>query len=94
MIEAGMVSGTEGWKGGIPLSLSPAAVIAVIAVSSFTILISLLAPSVRASKIMPIDALRQTNTVRVRAGSLRTNPLVRRILGYEGELALKNIKRN
>ena len=32
--------------------------------------------------------------MKLKARSLRTNPIVRKILGYEGELALKNIKRN
>ena len=94
ILASGMVNEGANLKGGIPLYHSPMVYLAVIAISGFTILISLLAPAVRASRVMPIDALRETNTVKFKARSLRTNPLVRKILGYEGELALKNIKRN
>ncbi|MBP3754022.1 MAG: ABC transporter permease [Lachnospiraceae bacterium] len=94
MLEVGMVNGAENMSGGIPLYTSPLAILAVTIVSSLTILISLLAPAIRASRVMPVDALRQVNTIKVKARKLRTNPLVRKLLGYEGELALKNIKRN
>lgn len=94
MLEVGMINGAKKMTGGIPLYTSPLAILAVIAVSGLTILISLLAPSIKASRVMPVDALRQVNTIKVKARSLRTNPLIRKILGYEGELAMKNIKRN
>ena len=94
MLESGMVNGGDKMTGGIPVVYSPAVFLAVVVISGLTILISLLAPSVKASRVMPIDALRETNTVKLKARSLRTNPIVRKILGYEGELALKNIKRN
>ena len=94
MLESGMINGGDKMTGGIPVVYSPAVFLAVVVISGLTILISLLAPSVKASRVMPIDALRETNTVKLKARSLRTNPIVRKILGYEGELALKNIKRN
>ena len=43
---------------------------------------------------MPIEALRQNNIVKVKARNLRVNPVIRKIFGYEGELAYKNLKRN
>ena len=70
-------------------------IIPVIALLSIiTIAISAYIPARRASRTTPIDALRQNNDVRVKARKLRSPILVRKIFGYEGELAYKNMKRN
>ena len=94
ILEAEILSGAEGMRGTIPIACSPRVILAIVFFSGITIFISTLVPALKASKIMPIDALRQNNTIKVRAGSLRVNPLIRKICGYEGELAYKNIKRN
>lgn len=67
---------------------------AIVLLSAFTIAISSLIPAIKASKTTPIDALRQTNEIKVKAKKLKTPKFVSKIFGYEGELALKNIKRN
>lgn len=70
-------------------------IIPVIALLSIiTIAISAYIPARRASRTTPIDALRQNNDVRVKAKKLRSPILIRKIFGYEGELAYKNMKRN
>ena len=70
-------------------------IIPVIALLSIiTIAISAYIPARRASRTTPIDALRQNTDVRVKARKLRSPILVRKIFGYEGELAYKNMKRN
>lgn len=70
-------------------------IISVIALLSIiTIAISAYIPARRASRTTPIDALRQNTDVRVKAKKLRSPILVRKIFGYEGELAYKNMKRN
>ncbi len=69
-------------------------ILLVVVLSTFTIFISSVIPAVRASKITPIDALRQTNVVKVKAKKLKASKIVRKIFGYEGELASKNQKRN
>ena len=70
-------------------------IIPVIALLSIiTIAISAYIPARRASRTTPIDALRQNTDVRVKAKKLRSPILVRKIFGYEGELAYKNMKRN
>ncbi len=94
IMESDMIVGAEGLRGGIPVIIDPFVILAVIVLSAVTIFISALIPAVRASKIMPLDALRQTNTIRLKAGKLKVNPLIKKIFGYEGELAYKNIKRN
>lgn len=67
---------------------------AIVLLSAFTIAISSFIPAIKASKTTPIDALRQSNEVKVKAKKLKTPKIVNKIFGYEGELALKNIKRN
>lgn len=59
-----------------------------------TILISAFIPARRASKITPIEAIRLNDDIKIKSKKLKTNKLVKKIFGIEGELALKNIKRN
>lgn len=67
---------------------------AAIAVSVLTIALSAYIPARRASKITPIDAIRQSADVTLKAKSVRTWSLTRLIFGFEAELGLKNMKRN
>lgn len=69
-------------------------IIGIILISVLTIFVSSYIPSRKASKITPIDAIRQTNEVKIKAKKLRSSKLIRAIFGYEGELANKNLKRN
>lgn len=69
-------------------------VIAVILFAAVTIYISSLIPAKKASSITPIDAIRQSNDVKVKVKRLKSPKLIRKIFGYEGELADKNLKRN
>ncbi len=70
------------------------AIAAIIVCSVITILISSVIPAFKASKITPIDAIRQRQEIKANARRLRTPKIVRKIFGYEGELAHKNLKRN
>lgn len=70
------------------------AVIGIILLSALTIFISSFIPAKKASKITPIDAIRQRSEIKVKKRSLRVPKIVRLIFGYEGELAYKNLKRN
>ena len=94
LLEAEVIVGAEGMRGGIPIVASPLVILAIVVLSAITIFISALVPAIKASNVMPVDAMRQTDIVKVRAGKLKINPLVRRLFGYEGVLACKNIKRN
>ena len=68
--------------------------IAIVFISSITIIVSCAIPAVKASKITPIEAIRQSNEIKVKAKRLRSPKIIRKIFGYEGELAYKNLKRN
>lgn len=59
-----------------------------------TILLSAWIPARRASRVTAIDAIRQSQDIRVKAKRLKTPRLVRRLFGFEGEMALKNLKRS
>lgn len=61
--------------------------IIVIGVSAFI-------PSRRASKVSPIEAIRQNDDIKINKKKIRTSKLVNKLFGTEGEIALKNIKRN
>ena len=69
-------------------------VIITVAVSVITLFVSAYIPARRAAKITPIDAIRQTKDVKLKQRSVRTWKIVRKIFGFEGDLALKNLKRH
>ncbi len=56
--------------------------------------ISAFIPSRRASKVSPIEAIRQNDDIKINKKKIRTSKLVLKLFGIEGEIALKNIKRN
>lgn len=58
------------------------------------IFISSLIPSRRASKVSPIEAIRQNDDIKINKKKIRTSKLALKLFGIEGEIALKNIKRN
>lgn len=70
------------------------AIIGIILVSIFTIFISAFIPARKASKITPIDAIRQRQEIKVKPKKLKAPKYIKKIFGYEGELAYKNLKRN
>ncbi len=79
---------------GFRLVVAPSALIVTILVSAATILISTYIPARRASNISAIDAIRQATDVRIRGRQVRTFRFTRRLFGIEGDLGLKNLKRN
>ena len=79
---------------GFKLTISwPSILIAAILIA-FTIYLSVIIPAKRASKISPIEAIRQTTDIKVKPKKLRTPKIIRKIFGIQGELALKNLKRS
>lgn len=80
----------------IPLELCtyPIFIIIPIIFMIITILVSAFIPARRASRVSPITAIKQNDDIKIKGRKLKTNKLVRKLFGMEGELALKNIKRN
>lgn len=84
-----MYSGVE-----LTLVVSPAALLAAVAVSLATILFSAYVPAKKAAATPVMECIRQTNEIKVEAKAVRIAPWQSRLLGLEGVLALKNFKRN
>lgn len=82
--------------GGVKLTLIVPlwAVAATVALSALTIFVSAWLPAKRASKITPIDAIRQTREIRLSHRAVKTSRFTRRLFGFEAEIALKNLKRS
>lgn len=78
----------------LKLVVVPWVIVLTILVSTLTIFISTYIPARRASRISPMEAIRQTADIKMNQKKIRTSKLTRKIFGFEGELALKNLKRN
>ena len=75
-------------------SISPLAIITSIACSVITIYFSSIIPAKKASKISPIDAIRETNDVKINNKKIRTSKLTKKLFGVGGVIASKNLKRS
>ena len=62
--------------------------------SVLTICISVYRPARRASRISPMDAIRQTHETHLTRRAVKTSRLTRSLFGFEAEIALKNLKRS
>lgn len=62
--------------------------------SVLTIFLSAYLPARRASRISAMEAIRQTQDIRLTRKAVRTPRIVRWLFGLPGEIALKNLKRN
>lgn len=94
IISTGMIVGVSDSNMEMKTVVPLWAIIGIILISILTIFISCFVPSRKASKITPIDAIRQSNEVKLKAKRLKSPKIIRKIFGYEGELAYKNLKRN
>ena len=82
-------------EGTLRVHFSPYIIVGTVLISALTIFISCYIPARRASKTTPIAAIKGTNTVKVKkAKRLRVSKLTKKLYGFEGELAVKNFKRN
>ena len=79
---------------GLTLHVSLLSVVVAAVLAALTIFISLFIPAQRASKIMPIDAIRQSREVKLTRKAVKTSRLTYALFGFEGEIALKNLKRS
>ena len=76
------------------LYVSAGAVVAAVLIGFITVLISAYIPARRAVKLSAIDAVRQNNDVKIKAGKVKTSKLTHKLFGFEGMIARKNFKRN
>ncbi|WFA08886.1 ABC transporter permease [Tissierella sp. Yu-01] len=87
---AGALNVTESFR----VVVLPSTIIISIIISITTILISTFIPAKRASNISAIDAIRQTSDIKLSNKEVKTSKLTRMLFGIEGDLGLKNLKRN
>ena len=80
----------------IPLQLcvSWEAVVIAILVALVTVLISAWIPSMRATRVSAIEAIRQSNDVKMSKKPVKTSKLTYKLFGLSGVLANKHYKRN
>lgn len=76
------------------LVLHPLALLISAVVCLVTTLISAAIPARRAIRVSPIDSIRQTADVKLKAKEVRTSRLTEKLFGFEGIMASKNFKRN
>ncbi|MDR1003121.1 MAG: ABC transporter permease [Oscillospiraceae bacterium] len=70
------------------------AILLSIIVSSVMVCLSAWLPARKAANISAIDAIRKTDEVKIKAKQVRSNWLVGKLFGIEGELASKSLKRS
>lgn len=79
---------------GFPLKVSFIGIAIAVTFAIITIFISTYIPAKKAGKISPIEALRSSHDIKLSKRTVKTNRLTKTLFGFEGTLALKNIKRN
>ncbi|MGD6874813.1 ABC transporter permease [Sutcliffiella horikoshii] len=88
------ISGALGATEELKVVVTPASVMIACLISSATIFVSTYMPARKASKVSAIDAIRQTQDIKLTGKGVKTSKLVRKIFGLEAEIGLKNVKRN
>ena len=77
----------------LKLVILPITLLGVVLISMFTLFVSSYIPARRASKMTSIEAIKQTTDIKITQKQIKTSRFTRKIFGFEGELALKNLKR-
>ena len=89
-----IVQGALGITESFRVVVSPLSLVAAVLIAGMTILISAYWPAQRASRLSAIDAIRQTTDLKLTGKAVKTSKLTRKVFGIEGDLGLKNLKRN
>ena len=76
----------------IHLTLNLWALACAVALCLLTTMVSAYVPALRAMRIPPIDAIRQSRDIKVR--HVKTSKLVTRLFGFEGAMSVRNFKRS
>ncbi|MFC4401956.1 ABC transporter permease [Gracilibacillus xinjiangensis] len=69
-------------------------IFAAVIISALTIFISTYKPAKKASRISAIDAIRQSDDVKLTGKAVKTSKWTQKLFGIEAEIGLKNLKRN
>ena len=78
----------------LSLSVTIPAILSAVLLALITILISASIPARRSKRISAMDAIRQTTDIKLTSKRVKTSRITRKLFGLEGDIALKNLKRN
>ncbi|MDE5583567.1 MAG: ABC transporter permease, partial [Ruminococcus sp.] len=90
----GKISGVLGVDFPMKMIISPVAAISACVVALLTVLISALIPSVRATHITAVEAIRQSRDIKSKNKPIKTPRIVYRLFGASGMLAQKYFRRS
>ena len=83
---------TEGLK--LVISYSWIAILIAVILGFITIYFSALRSAFRASKISPIDSIRNSSDIKIKARKIKSPKVIKKIFGIGGDISYKNLKRN
>lgn len=83
---------TEGLK--LVLSFSWIAIVVSIILGIITIYLSALRSARKASKVSPIESIRNSGDIKIKAKKVKSSKIIKKIFGIGGEISYKNLKRN
>ena len=70
------------------------AILITCVMSGITIFLSAIIPAIRASRITPIEAIRESKDVKIKAKKVKTKKITKKVFGIGGVIAAKNLKRS
>ena len=76
------------------ISINPFFMLIALTFIVFTIFLSALFPAYRASDVTPLEAIKLNKDIRIKRKKIKTNKLIFKLFGIEGDIAHKFIKRN
>lgn len=79
---------------GIIVKISILPILLSVLLSVITIYLSALSSAKKASKVSPIDLLRNTNEIKIKSSKLKTPKIIEKLFKTGGVLAYKNLKRS
>ncbi len=84
--------------GGVPVEMKVCvtwqSVVIAVLIAIVTVLISAWIPSVRATKVSAVEAIRQNTDIKIKGKQMKTSKLTYKLFGLPGVLAVKQFKRN
>lgn len=75
-------------------ALPSEAILITVIMSGITIFLSAIIPAIRASRITPIEAIRESKDIKIKAKKVKTKKITKKIFGIGGVIAAKNLKRS
>ncbi|MBP3840653.1 MAG: FtsX-like permease family protein [Bacilli bacterium] len=75
-------------------TISPVAILVAIILGIITVYSSAFRAARKASKVSPIDSIKNSGSIKINAQKIKTPKFIRKIFGIGGEISYKNLKRN